>query len=139
MNFDTAFRAGDTIAELANDVYTNIERFAAEQIVLSYRASVSDFDANVDVNTHFHVVMNKRGKVWYTLSDDAFPKHDDLVFNTDDDDPSIRARSYRRYIFTDLFEDAVTGKLQSIMLGMKNPQQIYLWDTFPVKNFKGLV
>jgi hypothetical protein len=136
MKFDTTDLAGDTIAELANDVYSNIERFADEQIVLSYRVSVTDFDADIDVNTYFHVVMNKRGKIWYTLSDDAFPKHSDLIFNTDDDDPSIRGRSYRRYIFDDLFGYAVTEKLQAIMDGMDNPRNIYLWDTFPVKKFQ---
>ncbi len=143
MDFHSAFEFGNAVAELAEDAYQVRDRLADKNgwTYLPYRVSISDHEEDVHVNFYFHVVFFK-GNVWYTVSDEAdfSIDHDELVFWDGHDNKSdylIRARSYRRYIFKDLFNTAVEKKVEAVSAALKNPSKPHLWDTLPLAtNFR---
>lgn len=142
MHFDTYFTASCAIADLAEDVWNKREFFLKDRdyFLVSYRVSIADHDADKNVNFFFHVVY-ARDRVWYTISDEhSFSvDHKTLIFREqpEDGDYFIRAQSYRRYVFCDLFQPAVLNKMEKVAATLKNPQQSsFLWDTLPIEEFR---
>jgi hypothetical protein len=161
MNLNDGFDTGNVIAELANDIWQQRHRLVTNlgPAYLPYRISISgtpktvdgkpsplldgrdDDDIRgdtVDINFYVHFVMVS-DRWWYTIND-SMPFETDqatLIFDDREElDYLVQGTSWRHYAFTDLLAKAVRHKVDTIMAGLNEPGKPYLWNTFPLENFK---
>ena len=138
MYLNSAFQAGNVVAELAQDVWHKRDKLVKgdEKLFLSYRLSVSDHEADVDENFYVHYVVTRER--WYATLSSEPPftvDHSKLIFRDDPEDWDYRMESYRHYAFNDLLERAVREYIEQIQADMTKPGDPYLWDTFPLEEF----
>lgn len=143
MHFNGPSQVADIVTRLASDVWNN-RRFMnnGDPFKMTYRVSVSNHsydDDNVNKNFFFHVVYSAN-RFWYTVSDEWSLDKDTLTFDADDNDYNVRGTSYRRYMFSDCFTDAVRRKCVEARDSINGADDtFYLWGTFPIEPFSGKV
>lgn len=139
MRINSAFEAGNLIAEMANDIWQKKHKLLSDEkpfIYLAYRLSVSDYETDRDYNFYVHFVV-KKDRWWATINDDApFMMEDVDSLIGFDDEPELwdtKMTSWRHYAFSDLMSKAVEKKINDITADMERPGEPYLWDTFPLE------
>lgn len=143
MRFNTPNDVAFAIAEFAEDIWNKRHHILPsaneDKLAFNYRISISDDDADVDVSFHFHFIVSKEWW-WFTVSDNSYwdIPESELTFREDDDnrDWDVRCKSYRHYAFSDLVRPMVQKKTEEVVESLKNPSGPYLWDTFPIREYR---
>ncbi len=138
MRINSAFEAGNLIAELAEDVWDKRDRLVGrgKAIYLPYRLSVSNHATDIDENFYVHFVVTLDR--WYATVSSEQPfniDHSKLIFNDNSEEWEYRMESWRHYAFSDLLSRAVRKYIESIEADMDCASMPYLWNTFPLEKF----
>jgi hypothetical protein len=137
MYFSDNTAAARAVVKLAEDVWNirnSLLRSPTDVLYLPYRLSIDL------TNFYVHIVI-QRDYWYYTLSEqsDVSVDQTSLRFREDKENPEweTRGSSYRRYLFQDVLEGEIEKKLNAISKTCDRSYRPYLWNTFPLTNFRG--